>query len=98
MKAVFKFKKDKSGNVIIEDRREGFKDSSEVAVSIWLIYFLLWELKDKGMDINTVIDDILDTFYFEEKEKIDTEVERLIKGFVERGMLNDFVNLRRKSK
>lgn len=93
MKAVFKFKKNENGDVVITDNRKGFKESSDTAVSIWLIYFLMCELKDKGMDIEAVVDDITDTFYGEKKEKIDAEVERLIKGLAERGMLNDFVEL-----
>lgn len=89
MKVEIKFKK-KRNKVRIIDIRKGFCNVNDTAVTVWTIYFLLQELREMGIDMEGLIDDITETFYGESAEESAKEITRLVKSMRKRGMLDDF--------
>ena len=90
MNVKIKFKPTEHG-IRITDTRKGFDSSNDCTVTVITIFLLLQELRDMGMDVEAVIDDLTETFYSEDAKKSAKEVKNLIRDAMDRGMVNDLI-------
>jgi len=90
MNVKIKFKPREHG-IRITDTRKGFDNSNDCTVTVITIFLLLQELREMGMDVEAVIDDLTETFYSEDAKKSAKEVKNLIRDAMKRGMVNDFI-------